>query len=203
MLYQLQIIQTFKCIFFILQVDAHNIVPCWVTSDKLEYAARTIRNKINSKLSEYLTEFPPVIKHPHSTEEKFNKTNWDTALNDVLIDKSVGKVTWIQPGYRGAINELENFLNKRISNYNSKRNDPTCNALSNLSPWFHFGQISVQRCILEAAKYKSKHKESVESFCEEAIIRRELSDNFCYYNDNYDSLKGAYNWAQETLDQHR
>jgi len=50
----------------VIQVDAHNIVPCWVASDKQEYAARTIRNKINSKLSEFLTEFPPVIKHPFS-----------------------------------------------------------------------------------------------------------------------------------------
>ena len=28
------------------QVDAHNIVPVWVTSDKQEYAARTIRKKV-------------------------------------------------------------------------------------------------------------------------------------------------------------
>ena len=26
------------------QVDSHNIVPVWVTSDKQEYAARTIRS---------------------------------------------------------------------------------------------------------------------------------------------------------------
>lgn len=52
----------------VIQVDAHNIVPCWVTSDKQEYAARTIRNKINSKLSEFLTEFPPVIKHPFNSK---------------------------------------------------------------------------------------------------------------------------------------
>ncbi len=32
------------------QVDAHNIVPCWVASEKLEYSARTIRPKINNKL---------------------------------------------------------------------------------------------------------------------------------------------------------
>lgn len=54
----------------LMQVDAHNIVPCWIASDKLEYAARTIRNKINSKLAEYLTEFPPLIEHPHKSERK-------------------------------------------------------------------------------------------------------------------------------------
>jgi len=54
----------------VVQVDAHNIVPCWVASDKQEYAARTIRNKINNKLPEFLTEFPPVIKHPFSGKLK-------------------------------------------------------------------------------------------------------------------------------------
>ena len=49
------------------QVDAHNVVPVWETSDKQEYAARTIRNKIMGKLGEFLTEFPPVVKHPVDT----------------------------------------------------------------------------------------------------------------------------------------
>jgi hypothetical protein len=26
---------------------------------------------------------------------------------------------------------------------------------------------------------------------EELVIRRELSDNFCYYNDHYDSVEGS------------
>lgn len=30
----------------LIQVDAHNIDPCWVASPKLEHAARTIRGKI-------------------------------------------------------------------------------------------------------------------------------------------------------------
>lgn len=186
-----------------VQVDAHNIVPCWVTSDKLEYAARTIRNKVNSKLKEFLTEYPPLIKHPHVSDQKFPPNKWESALDDVLIDRSVDKISWAKPGYKGAVAELENFIKKRLKIYHEKRNNPVVDALSNLSPWFHFGQISVQRCILEAAKYKSQYKESVEAFMEEAIVRRELSDNFCFYNENYDNLKGAYNWAQETLNQHK
>lgn len=47
-------------------MDAHNIVPCWVASPKLEYAARTIRGKITKQLPEFLTDFPPVEKHPHA-----------------------------------------------------------------------------------------------------------------------------------------
>lgn len=53
-------------LFFFFQVDAHNIVPCWVTSPKLEYAARTIRGKITKLLPEFLTEFPLVEKHSYA-----------------------------------------------------------------------------------------------------------------------------------------
>ena len=49
----------------VFQVDAHNIVPCWEASPKQEYGARTIRSKIHNVLNSYLTEFPPVSRHPH------------------------------------------------------------------------------------------------------------------------------------------
>lgn len=34
------------------------------------------------------------------------------------------------------------------------------------------------------------------------IVRRELSDNFCHYTPNYDSLEAASSWAQESLQKH-
>lgn len=63
--------------------------------------------------------------------------------------------------------------------------------------------MSAQRCILEVKEYKAKYAKSVDVYIEETLIRRELSDNFCFYNPNYDNLKGAANWAQETLDVHK
>lgn len=65
------------------------------------------------------------------------------------------------------------------------------------------GQISVQRVALCVQEHKSKHTESVNAFLEEAIVRRELADNFCFYCEHYDSIKGASQWAQKTLDDHR
>ena len=65
------------------------------------------------------------------------------------------------------------------------------------------GQISVQRCILEAKKYKSRYSESVDAYIEEAVIRRELSDNYCFYQKNYDNINGAYDWARNTLIDHK
>ena len=62
-----------QCIFItslFLKVDGHNIVPCWHASPKLEYGARTIRPKIHDQLKQFLTEFPPVIKHPYVAKEE-------------------------------------------------------------------------------------------------------------------------------------
>jgi deoxyribodipyrimidine photo-lyase len=61
----------------------------------------------------------------------------------------------------------------RLGLYASKRNDPaTPKALSGLSPYLHFGQLAPQRAALEAAKHRSKHKEAVESYLEELVVRR-------------------------------
>lgn len=103
---------------------------------------------------------------------------------------------------KGGIQILEEFIKSRLKFFDVDRNDPNKNALSNLSPWYHFGQISVQRCINEIRKYGPKFSEAVKSYMEEAIVRRELADNFCFYQPNYDNLEGAYDWARKTLEDH-
>lgn len=48
------------------EVDAHNIVPCWEASPKLEVGARTIRKKIHTAIGTYCKEIPAPIAHPHA-----------------------------------------------------------------------------------------------------------------------------------------
>lgn len=186
----------------LVQVDAHNIVPCWVASVKQEYGARTIRRKIHDQLSQFLTEFPPVIKHPYNSKFKAESIDWDACYASLEVDRTVKEVEWAKPGSRAGVEMLQSFVTQRLKAFNSDRNNPNQQALSNLSPWFHFGQLSVQRAILEVQKFRSKCKESVDAFVEEAVVRRELADNFCYYNKNYDKVEGAYDWAKKTLKDH-
>jgi deoxyribodipyrimidine photo-lyase len=40
------------------------------------------------------------------------------------------------------------------------------------------------------------------AFLEELIVRRELADNFCYYNDHYDSPEGFADWAKKSHAHH-
>eukprot|EP01043_Picozoa_sp_COSAG02_P020374 COSAG02_NODE_1004_length_15275_cov_11.955917_8_plen_326_part_00 len=191
------------------EVDAHNVVPCWVASDKKEYGARTIRRKINDKLPEFLTEFPPVVTPavPWPSEcpdQPAKAVNW-TGLLDAMkgIDRTVGVVDWCTPGATAARENLNTFLDHRIKSFGDKRNDPNEKALSNVSPWLHYGQISAQRCALEAKRIKKRHSASVDSFLEELIVRRELADNFCYYDPAYDDLyTNKYDWCVQTLKAH-
>lgn len=54
------------------------------------------------------------------------------------------------------------------------------------------GQIAAQRCVLVVKQFKNKYKDSVDSYTEELVVRRELAENFCFYNEKYDSIEGWY-----------
>ncbi len=184
------------------EVDARNIVPCWEASNKKEYAAYTLRPKIHRALPEFLKDFPMAQSHPFPWPKKVTGTDWDQAEGSLSIDLSVPEIDWLLPGEEAAAEILDHFLTKKLSTYASRRNDPTKDGVSNFSPYLHFGQISAQRVALEVQKKKVK-KESKDAFLEELIVRRELSDNFCFYNPDYDRFAGFPEWAQKTLNEHR
>ncbi len=184
------------------EVDAHNIVPCWTASGKREYAAYTLRPKIERLLSEHLTEFPPLKKHPFRMPWKSCSTDWNSVQKDLRADASVSEIKWLIPGERAASKALRDFMQRKLDHYMSLRNDPTKDCQSNLSPYLHFGQISAQRVALEI-KISEAKKVAKEAFLEELIVRRELSDNFCFYTDDYDNCNGFPDWAKKTLHAHQ
>ncbi|KAI7809299.1 CPD photolyase isoform X1 [Triplophysa rosa] len=184
-----------------IQVDAHNVVPCWEASGKLEYGARTIRGKITKLLPEFLTEIPPVDTHPHTASRAAKPIDWEKVLSSLEVDRSVGEVDWAHPGTSGGMAMLESFIDQRLRLFATHRNNPNSDAVSNLSPWIHTGQLSSQRIVMQVKQEKS-FSESVASFTEELVVRRELADNFCFYNPNYDNISGAYEWAKKTLQDH-
>jgi deoxyribodipyrimidine photo-lyase len=184
------------------EVDAHNIVPCRLASTKQEYAARTIRPKIHKHLPEYLVELPEIQIHPYDSTTEKNPIDW-VKLPDILkIDHSIKEVNWLEPGEKAARKMLDTFIKTKIDLYNTDRNDPANDALSNLSPYLHFGQIAAQRVALEVSNANA-NQEAIDSFLEELIVRRELSDNYCFYNPDYDNLTKIPVWARKTLDEHR
>lgn len=184
-----------------IQVDAHNIVPCWEASPKLEYAARTIRGKINKVLPDFLTDFPLIEEHPY-TATTAKPVDWAKTLASLQVDRAVGETEWAKPGTKAGMAMLESFIDVRLKLFGTHRNDPNAAALSQLSPWIRFGHISAQRVALQVQRSGKNSSQSVAPFIEELVVRRELTDNFCFYNKKYDSVEGAYEWAQKTLKDH-
>ncbi len=184
------------------EVDAHNIVPAWIASPKQEYAAYTIRPKIHKLLPDFLVKFPGVKKHPYTWKDKVGKLEWSKITEGLKIDRSLKEIDWLKPGEKAAKKMLKRFITEKLSDYDEARNDPTLDGQSNLSAYLHFGQIAPQRVALEVQNSQNPRK-AQEAFLEELIVRRELSDNFCLYNDKYDSFDGFPDWAKNTLNQHR
>lgn len=117
------------------------------------------------------------------------------------MNRAVSNVTWLEPGGKAALSILRSFMARKLASYGEMSNDPTRHGQSNLSPYLHFGQIAAQRVALEVIKSPITGP-SRERFLEELIIRRELSDNFCFYNDEYDRNSGFPAWATKTLREH-
>jgi len=183
------------------EVDAHNIIPAWITSPKQEYAAHTIRKKIGKLLPRFLEPYPYLKKQVRTLSEKARRPDFKKVLDGLPLDPSVGEVDWIQPGEKAAQKTLSNFISRKLAFYDERRNDPLSDGTSDLSPYLHFGHISAQRAAREV-KESSAPASARESFLEELIVRRELADNFCLYNRHYDSVKGFPGWAQKTLSEH-
>jgi len=181
------------------QVDAHNIIPVWLSSDKQEWGAYTFRPKLLKLLPEYLIEFPKVIKHPFKTSNLTPNIILNNILSELEIDRKVKSVESIFPGEKMALKLLGQFMNNSIDDYTRYSNNPNYDALTNLSPYLHYGHISPQRVALELSSMDRIENKSV---MEQLIVRRELAENFCYYNNNYDSFDGFPNWAKDTLKAH-
>ncbi|MFW5812015.1 MAG: deoxyribodipyrimidine photolyase, partial [Alkalispirochaetaceae bacterium] len=200
------------------------VVPVETASEKEQYSAATLRPRINRHLHRFLKpideldleressaseklapELPGTVETGGKTWEitRFDRVGLESPerLMEVLsgLDGSVRPVDWIRGGTGEAEKRLESFIRDRLDDYPEARNDPSLEGQSNLSPYLHFGQISPVRIALAVQEAGG---EGVGAYLEELIVRRELSMNFCRYNDNYDSYDALPEWARKSLSEH-
>jgi deoxyribodipyrimidine photo-lyase len=187
----------------LIQVESDVIVPVEEASPKEEYAAATIRSKIKRKLGDFLVplrEHEPISGSLSLDLDCFDIDDVEKAISRLRIDRSVKKVDSFHGGTKEAKDHLETFLESKLDRFPELRNDPTLDYLSQMSPYLHFGQISPLHIALKVSKTGSP---GIEAFLEELIIRRELSINFVFYGEKYDSLEGIPDWAKKTLRTHQ
>jgi deoxyribodipyrimidine photo-lyase len=184
-----------------LEIDAHNIIPCWIASPKLEFGARTIRGKIQKLLPDYLVPFPDVQVHPFSLDVPIVEKITGNISKETL-SRPTGTLNAFPAGEKSAMLAMKNFIQTLLPRYHETRNFPDQDGQSGLSPWLHFGHLSAQRIALEVIQAIAP-TDAKTAFMEELIVRRELSDNFCFYNPDYDRFDGFPTWAQKSLNKHR
>lgn len=185
----------------VFEVDTHNVVPCFHVSDKREYAAYTLRPKIEKSISEFLDSPRDVIDHPFKHERNYSKADWKSAMRSIEAKAGLPRIKWLAAGEAAAEKALRAFISHRLDGYAKLRNDPSIYGQSDLSPYIHFGQISAQRIAMEILQ-SDCDESSKADFLEELITRKELSDNFCHNESEYDNPKCVTGWAKITLNAH-
>ncbi|MCB5261579.1 MAG: deoxyribodipyrimidine photo-lyase [Candidatus Cloacimonetes bacterium] len=215
----------------IVQLDSEATVPVHQASDKEEYSAATLRRKLVSKLPAWLDYPAPAVYDipaysldlqgiPHYPDDLQDLDRlWDWVRTELRLQSSPGIIHSIAGGYVQAQEKLDSFIKNKLPNYTQYRSHPDKDFVSELSPYLHFGQISALEIIhkifeaeqvpvdtlpqLIADKKRLSGKIlNLADYAEELIVRRELSMNFCFYNQLYDSAQCLPIWARKTLNDH-
>ena len=200
----------------VVEVEGEAIVPVALASDKVEYAARTLRPKLWRHV-ERCSALPPRV---------VVKRRWDptgappgagadvTALLDeplalarrLRVDRRAGSVgAWFRGGQGAATAALTRFVDQSLEHYQRDRNQPQRDAVSYLGMHLHFGQVSPLRVLREVrrgAVGAGAPREAVDSFLEELVVRRELALNHAWFEPGYDRFEALPGWARSTLAKH-
>ncbi len=183
------------------EVESDAVVPVEVVSDKEEYSAGTLRPKLHRRLFQFLQPLSRrevVVTWPGGVHGE-ELDDVDALLARLRLDESVRPVDGAVGGEDAAQELLERFIEEKLAYFDELRNDPAQDYTSGLSPYLHFGQISSLTVALAALERRDIPREA---FLEELVVRRELSFNFTWFDEDYDSLECLPRWARETLRVH-
>lgn len=193
--WQIQLAASLSCPFY--EVDAHNIVPCRYVSEKLEVGARTLRPKLHRLLEKFHSPLPPPQRHPFPFSGETPQPQWDKWKAAYPREPA-----YPPAGTVAARKRLTAFLRQGLPGYGQGNRDPNGPHASRLSPYLHFGWISARE-VARKVKDSAAPQEDKDAFLEQLIVRKELSDNFCFYNPDYDNPNSFPQWARDSLEQHK
>jgi deoxyribodipyrimidine photo-lyase len=191
----------------VFAIDSNGIIPM-SRFEKEEYAAYTIRPKINRIVDEYLVPFAESrieVKDPglkvDCPETDVTSANIAKLVSSCAIDHTVAASTHYNGGPANARKRLAKFVSDILPRYETTRNKPELDGSSRLSSYLHFGFLSSLEIAL-AVKGSTAPASAKEAFLEELIVRRELSYNMTKFNPNYDSLAALPDWVHKTMRDH-
>lgn len=155
----------------------------------VEYLFEPDRDVVRRASFVVTDEFPTLHAPPHATHLVDH--------NGILPMRALGKEQYAAKFFRDkAFRLFEQFWRKAVAP--SPWEPPPTLANTGLSPALHFGHLGIHEVVSAVLD-----RDDADDFLEQAIIRRELSFNLCFYNPTYGSLAALPQWAKDTLDRHR
>ncbi|KQP59199.1 deoxyribodipyrimidine photo-lyase [Methylobacterium sp. Leaf108] len=191
----------------VIQVEGDVVVPVETASTKHEFAARTLRPKVQRLMDDFIA---PLAEREvaHRAEGLRLKGEVDPAdpdgvLAGLTLDRSVAPVKRFKGGHTEARRRLKAYLAGPFARYGAERGRPEAGAASHMSPYLHFGQISPVEIAVAVRAAKTGAPDDKSSYLEELIVRRELAMNHVHFTKDYDTYDGALpDWARKTLAEH-
>lgn len=209
-------------------VDSNGLLPMR-DADSVFPSAYAFRRHLQKRLPAHLRELPeadPLATAGLRRERALPAAilaRWPSAPHDpaaLPIDHDVKPVAGLRGGEEAANVALERFVEHGLARYVEDRNEPERSGTSGLSPYLHFGHVSVHEVFLAVASREGWSPRDLaattagkregwwgmsppaESFLDEAVTWRELGFNFCSRREDYDRFDSLPDWARRTLAEH-
>ena len=186
----------------VIAVDSTTVVP--LAAHDREYAtAMGIRPVLMKALPHYLWPVEnPLPRVTRRIDPGFEPTQPTPATIPALvagsaIDHSVPPAREIRGGTHAGRARLAQFIAEGLPRYVDQRNDPLADATSRLSPYLHFGNLSIHEVLLAARA--AGPADQFAKYQDEALVWREISHNFVYRNPRHRTVDGIPGWAREEL----
>lgn len=217
------------------QVDSTCLVPL-ADAPRVFGTAHSFRTWLAKNLDTLLHQWPeqdPLAALPARSRPRLPAkllARWPMAGEALLagdpeslarlpIDHAV-PVSPIPGGPRAAHARLKRFIGEKLADYDQARSDPAVDGSSRLSPYLHFGHLSVHEIVeaLMRAEGTTRTKlrlpekprrralfglsPAAETFLDELITWRELGYIHCAKRDDHARYESLPEWSRRTLEKH-
>jgi deoxyribodipyrimidine photo-lyase len=217
------------------QIDGNGLLPLRA-ADRAFPTAYAFRRFLQTTLPDHLldapqpnplakVELPRLRSMPGPIRQRWPAASTrllegeSAALAALPIDRGVPPVS-VVGGPRAAQACWKTFLAERLADYPLLRNQPEAASTSRLSPYLHFGHISVHELFHDLAKQEGWSPvkladkasgsregwwgmgEAAEAFLDQLVTWRELGFNFCQHRPDYADYQSLPAWAKATLAKH-
>lgn len=214
-------------------VDSNGILPMRA-AEKVFLRAHDFRRFLQKNIRPHFDQFPESDPLENVQLPKLDSlpkailSRWPAAnpmefvedlqgLKRFPIDHNVAACPHTIGGEKAAQERLDIFVKSRLSIYDEERNQPERSATSRLSPYLHFGHISVHEVFKRVVERDGWTPEQiapkatgsssgwwgasaeVESFLDELITWREVGYNMSWQRDDHDQYESLPEWARTTL----